>query len=115
MVDRRRPANLPHSDSSLSVSGSASLWALLYLIVGLGVHLGIYLADDLNGGRVVNQEQADLLQAVLFCHVLALAECFQEVRLQGLAYSAAWKIFLHNPAMVLLERHLIGLGGHRHR
>lgn len=55
----------------------------LHLVVELGVHLGVHLVDDVNGGRVVDQEEADLLQALLLRHILPLGECFQEVRLVG--------------------------------
>lgn len=55
----------------------------LHLIVELGVHLGVHLVDDIDGGRVVDQEEADLLQALLLRHVLPLGERFQEVGLVG--------------------------------
>lgn len=55
----------------------------LHLVVEIGVHLGVHLIDDIDGGRVVDQEEADLLQALLLGHVLALGERFQEIGLIG--------------------------------
>lgn len=63
--------------------GHARCWAHLHLVVEIGVHLGVHLVDDVDGGREVDQEEADLLQALLLSHVLALGERFQEVGLIG--------------------------------
>lgn len=63
--------------------GHACCWARLHLVVELGVHLGVHLVDDIDSGRVVDQEEADLLQALLLCHVLSLGERFQEVGFVG--------------------------------
>ena len=55
----------------------------LHLVVELSVHPGIHLVDDVDGGCVIDQEEADLLQAFLLRHVLALGERFEEVGLIG--------------------------------
>lgn len=53
----------------------------LHCVVKLRIHLGVHVVDGVNGGRVVDQEEADLLQALLLCHVLPLGECLEEVGL----------------------------------
>lgn len=65
------------------MSGAVSPPVRLHLVVELGVHLGVHLVDDVDGGRVVDQEEADLLQALLLCDILPLGERFQEVGLIG--------------------------------
>lgn len=55
----------------------------LHCIVKLCVHLGVHVIDGVDGGCVVDQEEADLLKAFLLRHVLPLGESLQEVRLVG--------------------------------
>ena len=90
---RGQLASQIHSDSGLPVPAgglrsrlyrqSTRCGAGLHLVVELGVHPGVHLVDDVDGGRVIDQEEADLLQAFLLRHVLALGERFEEVGLIG--------------------------------
>lgn len=53
----------------------------LHRVVKLRVHLGVHVIDGVDGGRVVDQEETDLLQALLLRHVLPFGERLQEVGL----------------------------------
>lgn len=55
----------------------------LHCVVKLRVHLGVQVIDGVDGGCIVDQEEADLLQALLLCHILPLGKRLQEVRLVG--------------------------------
>lgn len=77
-----------HSDPGWPGSASGRMWAAvpagrLHLVAELGVHLGVHLVDDIDGGREVDQEEAGLLQALLLRHRLPLGERLQEVGLVG--------------------------------
>lgn len=57
------------------------MFGRLHCVVKLRIHLGVHVIDGVYGGRVVDQEEADLLQALLLRHVLPLGERLEEVGL----------------------------------